>query len=168
MYNLQDLDTSDITILFGILLTNDKGLILDVILLANLSPIERKKSLNSLAIITLSDMQPLSVIKVTFRCLALQFLPIMSLSTFQHLLISDLFSSSSLLKYSISAFRRSDNNLFFVVVYLFFTSMLFKQLFIVLCNYSMSFTAFPFLIARSISCLRIINITLEFRISQHN
>ena len=35
-------DTSDITILFGILLTNDKGLILDVILLANLSPIETK------------------------------------------------------------------------------------------------------------------------------
>ena len=79
-------DTSDITILFGILLTNDKGLILDVIFLANLSPIETKKSLNSLAITTLSDMQPLSVIKVTctFRCLALQFLPIMSLSTFQH------------------------------------------------------------------------------------
>ena len=36
-------DASDITILFGILLTNDKGLILDVILLANLSPIEKKK-----------------------------------------------------------------------------------------------------------------------------
>ena len=52
--------TSDITILFGILLTNDKELILDVILLANLSPIETKKSLNLLAIITLTDMQPLS------------------------------------------------------------------------------------------------------------
>ena len=49
-------DTSDMTILFGILLTNYKGLILDVILLANLSPIETKKSLNSLAILTLSDM----------------------------------------------------------------------------------------------------------------
>ena len=36
-------DTSDITILFGVLLINDKGLILDVILLANLSPIETKK-----------------------------------------------------------------------------------------------------------------------------
>ena len=35
-------DYSDITILFGILLTYDKGLILDVILLANLSPIKTK------------------------------------------------------------------------------------------------------------------------------
>ena len=58
-------------------------------------------TLTSLAITNVSKMLQASKINVIIGCLAMLYLPIMSLSAFQHLVISDLVISSSVLKCSI-------------------------------------------------------------------
>ena len=97
------------TMLFGTFSTKDNGFVVDAgTLLANIGPVVVNNSLKALAISKLLVI----VFPLMRKLLLFEFLPffmqIIVLRTFQVLFVSEMLTSISLLKYQISAFRKSE------------------------------------------------------------